>query len=125
MNVYRHSRERIPVFPLEWLCIQNIINSNKVDLDLPALTTLRDTYKTVYLEEIKSRLTFEGELKKLYAGSADSEQKALSHFSLMKERNEIDEVTFQCKFCTDFCYVSCVSCSTCNKPKEAQASGVQ
>jgi len=75
---------------------------------------LLDTFKKVYRDEIKSRVLFESEVKNFYMnkGLPDYEQRALSHFSMMEDRNEIDEVAFQCKFCTDFCYFSIVDCKT-------------
>jgi len=43
-DIYRRSRERIPVFPIEWVLTENILNLDKVNLDKESLTKIRDTF---------------------------------------------------------------------------------
>ena len=32
-EIYRKTREQIPVFPVDWLIVENIVNLEKIDLD--------------------------------------------------------------------------------------------
>lgn len=54
-SIYRASRERIPVFPIEWILTQNIRHSDKVNLSKEALEIIRDTYQKILKEELRSR----------------------------------------------------------------------
>lgn len=54
-EIYRKSREKIPVFPIDWLVVENIMNLDKVDLDLETRIRMRDIYKKIYREEKKAR----------------------------------------------------------------------
>lgn len=43
-EIYRKSREKIPVFPLDWLIIENIRNITKTNIDLESKIKLRDQF---------------------------------------------------------------------------------
>ena len=85
---------------------------NKCDLDRSALEKLCKVFENVYKDEIKSRVLFESTVKDYYRdqGKQNYKELALAHFSMMENRDEVDEVAYQCKFCTDFCYFSAVEC---------------
>ena len=38
----------------------------------------------------------------------------------LENRDEIDEDAFQCKYCTDLCFLSMLSCKRCSKSEEAE-----
>jgi histone demethylase JARID1 len=63
-DIYRRSRERIPVFPIEWVLTQNILNLDKVNLDQESLIKVRDYYSDMVAEELKSRAAMEAIIKK-------------------------------------------------------------
>jgi hypothetical protein len=44
-NIYRRSREKIPVFPYEWILIQNIIHIERVNIDLATLQQISHSFK--------------------------------------------------------------------------------
>lgn len=54
-EIYRKSREKIPVFPMEWLLIENISNIKKCALDLTSRKKLKEVYTKFYKEERKAR----------------------------------------------------------------------
>lgn len=61
-NIYRRTREKIPVFPFEWLTIQNIINLKTTNLSQTTKQELFKTYKFWYDFEIKQRTEMEAKL---------------------------------------------------------------
>ena len=68
---YRSTRERIPVFPIEWLLIENIKNLERSNLGMDEMEVIRDYYKKYLIEELKARATMTHKFKTLYP--ADSE----------------------------------------------------
>ena len=58
-QIYRASRERIPVFPIEWVLVENIRNMKTLKLGLDELINIRDSYKEYYAREIDSRTQME------------------------------------------------------------------
>ena len=65
-SIYRASRERIPVFPIEWLLTENIRFLKNVILDRESLLRIRDTYKKILQEELKSRYQMEHKIRLNY-----------------------------------------------------------
>jgi hypothetical protein len=61
-NIYRKSREKIPVFPYEWIIIQNIINLEKIKLDDETKRELKNSYERWYKAEKINRAAIEKEL---------------------------------------------------------------
>ena len=54
-EIYRRSREKIPVFPTDWLIVENIMNIDKTELDLETRLKLKDIYLKLHKEEKKQR----------------------------------------------------------------------
>ena len=54
-DIYRKSREKIPVFPIDWLLIENIQNIDTIKLDLEAKIKMRDVFKKLWRDERKAR----------------------------------------------------------------------
>lgn len=54
-EIYRKSREKIPVFPIDWLLVENISNLDSIDVDLETRIRMRDVYRKIYREEKKAR----------------------------------------------------------------------
>jgi hypothetical protein len=52
-DIYRKTREKIPVFPIDWLLVENINHIDEVSLDLETKIRLRDNYIRVLREEKK------------------------------------------------------------------------
>jgi hypothetical protein len=44
-TIYRRSREKIPVFPYEWILIQNIIHLERVNIDMATLQKISHAFK--------------------------------------------------------------------------------
>lgn len=58
-QIYRASRERIPVFPIEWILTENIKHSNKITLSIDDWKSIKEVYTKFLNEEIKSRKQME------------------------------------------------------------------
>jgi len=44
LKIYRISRERTPVFPIEWLIVENIKNLNQINLGFKEIEEIRMAY---------------------------------------------------------------------------------
>lgn len=87
-EIYRKSREKIPVFPMEWLMIENISNIKKVILDLISLKKLKEVYSKFYKEERKARDSIE----KLIKASLDKAKLTTRPvFEMMPNRDKVAE----------------------------------
>lgn len=62
-NIYRLSREKIPVFPFEWIIVQNIIHLEKTNLDQASIQALAKTYENWLAIERENRVNIEELLK--------------------------------------------------------------
>jgi histone demethylase JARID1 len=111
-DIYRKSREKIPVFPIDWLIIQNVLNIDKLKMDQASLLKLKDVYSKIYKEEKKSREQLKLLIKEEYLSQKDSQFPQA--FQAMQDRENVAEDTHQCKFCTDFAYLSLVHCTVHN-----------
>jgi len=87
-TIYRESRERIPVFPIEWVVTENIRFLSQINLDLDCLLKLKTAYKRVLTEEMKSRKQMFTFFKAFYKGD---EARALTHFKLLNHRDHVEE----------------------------------
>jgi JmjC domain, hydroxylase len=67
-EIYRKTREKIPVLPIDWLIIENIINLPKLNLDHQTKVRLRDSFYRIVKEERHSRDQMEKTLKTFYQG---------------------------------------------------------
>lgn len=62
-NIYRESRERIPIFPIEWVCVENIKNLGSLNLSKDEILKIKQAYERILVEELKSRKTMEEKIK--------------------------------------------------------------
>ena len=87
-NIYRKSREKIPVFPYEWIVIQNIIHLENLKLDDDTKRGLRDAYENWYQIEKTNRANIEKELalKSVTSGLDDHQLP-----QLMENRDSVQE----------------------------------
>eukprot|EP00347_Sterkiella_histriomuscorum_P022301 403330965 len=58
-QIYRKSREKIPVFPIDWLIIENIRSLSQIDLEYESLLKLKETYKDILEQELAVRKEME------------------------------------------------------------------
>jgi hypothetical protein len=54
-EIYRRSREKIPVFPFDWLIVENVMNIDKIKLDLETKLRLKALYAKIFRDEKKAR----------------------------------------------------------------------
>jgi len=62
-KVYSKTRYRIPVFPIEWLFVQNIKYIEAVNLDIKTKTSLLEHYKEIVKQEKHIRAQMEQGLR--------------------------------------------------------------
>ena len=84
-DIYRKSREKIPVFPIEWLIIENIRNIKKANIDLESKILLRDHWRKILKDERKARETMESAVR----DGGDKHNKVV--FLLMANRESVPE----------------------------------
>ena len=58
-DLYRKSGEKIPVFPIEWLLVQNALYIEKIDLDSETKMILYDRFREMLQSEKSIRITLE------------------------------------------------------------------
>jgi hypothetical protein len=87
------TREKIPVFPIDWLVTENIINIQQVRLEPETKLKLRDAFARILKEERRARAFLEK-----YLGP--------------EKMGEAPEDAHQCFYCTDFAFLSLVYCKT-------------
>ena len=63
-QIYRASRERIPVFPIEWLLLENVRNFKMISLNFSEIKTIRDYFTLMINEELRLRNKFEDKIIK-------------------------------------------------------------
>lgn len=102
-EIYRKSREKIPVFPMEWVLMENIRNIDTINIDGQTKLKMRDQFRKVWKEEKKAREYIE----KIAKGHNEF---ANITFRLMEKRDEVPEDAHQCFYCTDFAYMSMINC---------------
>ena len=62
-DIYRKSREKIPVFPMDWLLVENVSNLDSISIDLETKLKLRDAFVKMMREERRNREAIERFLK--------------------------------------------------------------
>jgi hypothetical protein len=101
-EIYRRTREKIPVFPIDWLIIENIINVKHANMHHDAKSKLRLAWQKVYRDERRSREAIETLLLKDSGGALGVE--------MMKDRDQVAEDAHPCFYCIDFAYLSMIHC---------------
>ena len=62
VDLYRRSREKIPVFPIEWLVVENVRNMERVKVDADGKAKIRDVFiHKVLKDEKRNREAIERE----------------------------------------------------------------
>jgi hypothetical protein len=62
-EIYRRTREKIPVFPIDWLVIENILNIDNARLEQSTILKLKQSFARILREEKRARENFEKTLK--------------------------------------------------------------
>ena len=114
-ELYRRTREKIPVFPIEWLVTENVRNIDTVKVDSATKLILQTKFNEYANFELSQRLFMETELQTRMSVKQVGEVPAgYSTVKLMENREEVSEDAHQCQYCTDFAYFSLIHCSKCN-----------
>ena len=96
LQIYRNSREKVPVFPIDWIILENIRVIDSLQLCEDSKSALGSHYLKVLKEEISSRKKLEQEV----------------HFNqeMIADRENAMEDDFPCQFCIDLNYNSFIHC---------------
>jgi hypothetical protein len=100
-EIYRRTREKIPVLPIDWLIIENILNIDRAKLQHETKVKLHDSFMRIVHEERFNREQIEKKLRVASNGNGEV-------FEMLANRDHVGEDTYQCKYCTDFAYLSMV-----------------
>ena len=87
-EIYRKTREKIPVFPMDWLVIENIKNINSISLDLETKIKLRDVFSRIWKDEKKQRDVIEKSIKQQMIESGD---RSHAVFEIIGDRENVAE----------------------------------
>jgi hypothetical protein len=85
---------------------------NTLKLNQASLLRLKEVYTKIYKEEKKSREQLKLLIKEDYLLKKDSQ--FTQAFQALEDRENVPEDAHQCKFCTDFAYMSLVHCTVHN-----------
>ena len=99
-EIYRGTREKIPVLPIDWLIIENILNIDHARLEPETKIKLRDSFARIVKEERFNRDQIEKKMR------TATEQV----YEMLPNRDNVSEDYYQCKYCTDFAYLSMIHC---------------
>ena len=95
MQIYLTSREKVPVFPLQWLLLET-------DQKLPE-----------YVEKVvNEELAFRDFIKRQYKQKLKS---AKAYQKKLETIEKDDEVKYECYYCINLCYASFLKCNNCDK----------
>lgn len=92
------SWEKIPVYPLEWLIVENIRKFEFIDLPKETWKKVWKLYVSIIMEEKKSW-----------------EECGVDWTFIIPDRHLVDEDANPCDLCTDLCYLSFIRCSECKQ----------
>lgn len=120
-GIYRQSKERIPVFPIEWVLTENIRNLHRIRIDKESLFEIKNAFEKFVEEELKSRSQMETLISKFHGRNGQKQLKL--QIEMLEDRDTVDEDAYQCKYCTDLCYFSMIKCkgTTCVKNPESES----
>lgn len=73
---------------------------------------VQKTFNQLINEEIRVRINFESKISERLEsmGVTEIDEKLNGHLIILEDREHIDEDEFQCKYCTDLCYLSMGTC---------------
>lgn len=95
MEIYLKSREKVPVFPLQWLILET-------DYKLPG--------------HVKKFVNFELKYRKMVRNFFKSNELEREEFEdIIVTEDKDSEVRYECYYCINLCYASFLKCSECQK----------
>ena len=108
MMIYMASKEKIPVFPYDWMLIENARHIFEVDLDLEHLKSLQKYYQNFLTRELAERslIASRFEDKDIYENE---------WLKMLDERDWVEEDEFEWYFWINLCYASFVKWLNWNK----------
>jgi len=89
MDVYMTTREKVPVFPLEWMLIENVRHAARLQLDRPYLIKLRNFYRVWLQKELTERSL-------VASYFYDKEWYNNEVLRILENRDEVEEDAFEC-----------------------------
>lgn len=89
LDIYRRTREKIPVFPIDWLLLENISNLDKINLDLESRIKLKEMYLRTFREEKKQRENIERFIKSGFSENDRNTDKL--PYKMLQNRENVPE----------------------------------
>ena len=106
--LYLHSREKIPVFPLDWLLIENARHIFDINLDHEYLGKLLKHYETWLMKELTERSL-------IASNFGDKEFYKKEWQRMLEDRDNVEEDAFEWHYWINLWYSSIVRCLNWNK----------
>lgn len=95
MKIYLKSREKVPVFPLQWIILET-------DQKIP------ESVEKIVNEELKYR----ERIKKIIEANLETQ---VDYKKKLEVIDKDDEVKYECYYCIYLCYASFLKCTNCHK----------
>lgn len=108
MTLYMTSREKVPVFPAEWMLIENARRISDCNFDPDQRQKLKEAYSEWLQKELTERAL-------IASNFPDKEKFRQQNVCCMSNRDTVGEDTFECFYCVSLCYASLVQCQGCGK----------
>lgn len=108
MSVYLESKEKIPVFPMEWMLVENARQIDTLKFDQEALLELYQAYSKYVEKELSERALVASHFE-------DKERFETEVQKYLEDREGVDEDKFECFYCVNLCYTSFIKCLSCGK----------
>jgi len=108
IRILMATREKLPVFPIEWMLIENIRNIGKLKFGEEQRRKIHEYYESWLLKEKTERAL----LASHYPCRLKYERE---NVQMLLNREQVDEDSFECFYCINLCYASRVNCLNCNK----------
>jgi [histone H3]-trimethyl-L-lysine4 demethylase len=101
MNIYMATREKVPVFPVNWMLIENARFIHKSIFDKENLVKLKEYYQRFVEKELMERSL-------IASNFPDKETYATRNLRMLVDRDNISEEENECFYCINLCYASFV-----------------
>ena len=123
MDIYFKSREKVPVFPFQWLVIENLLNNDVEiieDVNKDHFTIDESSSHSVFTKETYQKLleiaekTVKDEIIYRNIAREDFNKKLKSkkmYEEKLKDSDDVDKISNECYFCVNLPYASFLECS--------------
>lgn len=101
MGIYLNTKEKIPVFPMEWMLIENARKIDELSFDKEPLEELLAAYERYLQKELTERSLVGSHFKEIPTYDSNI-------VKFLEDRDNVEEDQYECFYCVNLCYASFV-----------------